>query len=220
MGSHSPTSSLQRKPSLDVQGSTPWRPAHASTFTAACVNSRRIFRKKWTTSLQDILIGALREVISARRWIHDRTTVQVKDTNLSSSTPISHARPRLSEDSSSANGKSSGRGETIVPARRVSTARPGGASDTRSPVGLPGMSLPPVGATPTAASVGAVEVHRARELRWISAMSLTPSSHARKSKKTRKLLQEGVPASVRYQVWAHYDGQQSKAHRRAVCAAR
>jgi hypothetical protein len=86
----------------------------------------------------------------------------------------------------------------------------GGASDTRSPVSPSGMSLPPVGATPTAASVGAVKVHRARELKWISAMSSTPSSHARKSKKIRELLQEGVPASVRYQVWAHLTDSRAK----------
>jgi hypothetical protein len=48
-----------------------------------------------------------------------------------------------------------------------------------------------------------VEAHRARELKWISLMSTTPPTQARKSKKIRKLLQEGVPASVRYQVWAH-----------------
>jgi hypothetical protein len=34
-------------------------------------------------------------------------------------------------------------------------------------------------------------------------MASTPPAQARKSKKIRKLLQEGVPASVRYQVWAH-----------------
>ncbi|TDL21253.1 RabGAP/TBC [Rickenella mellea] len=48
-----------------------------------------------------------------------------------------------------------------------------------------------------------LEAHRARELRWISAMSSTPEAQARKSKKIRKLVIEGVPASVRYLVWAH-----------------
>ncbi|KAI0353295.1 RabGAP/TBC [Trametes cingulata] len=47
-----------------------------------------------------------------------------------------------------------------------------------------------------------MEAHRQRELRWVSAMGSIPASQARKSKKIRKLLLEGVPASVRYQVWA------------------
>jgi hypothetical protein len=65
-------------------------------------------------------------------------------------------------------------------------------------------------AAQTTTSAGAVEAHRARELKWISAISSTPSSHARKSKKFRKLLQEGVPASVRYQVWAHLTDSKAK----------
>jgi hypothetical protein len=72
------------------------------------------------------------------------------------------------------------------------------------------MSLPPV-TTSAASSVGtAVEAHRARELKWISVMSTTPPSQARKGKKIRKLLQEGVPASVRYQVWAHFTDSKAK----------
>jgi len=72
------------------------------------------------------------------------------------------------------------------------------------------MSLPPVAAS-AASNVGAgVEAHRARELKWISLMSTTPPSQARKSKKIRKLLQEGVPASVRYQVWAHLTDSKAK----------
>ncbi|CDO78290.1 hypothetical protein BN946_scf184674.g12 [Trametes cinnabarina] len=47
-----------------------------------------------------------------------------------------------------------------------------------------------------------VEAHRQREQRWITALSSVPASQARKSKKIRKLVLEGVPASVRYQVWA------------------
>ncbi|RPD53232.1 RabGAP/TBC [Lentinus tigrinus ALCF2SS1-7] len=47
-----------------------------------------------------------------------------------------------------------------------------------------------------------VEAHRQRELRWVSAISSIPASQARKSKKVRKMVLDGVPASVRYQVWA------------------
>jgi hypothetical protein len=71
------------------------------------------------------------------------------------------------------------------------------------------MSIPPI--SPVVSSVGAaVEAHRARELKWISVMSTTPPSYARKNKKIRKLLQEGVPASVRYQVWAHLTDSKAK----------
>ncbi|KZS91794.1 TBC-domain-containing protein [Sistotremastrum niveocremeum HHB9708] len=44
-----------------------------------------------------------------------------------------------------------------------------------------------------------MEAHRARELKWMSTIQST--SH--KSKKLRKMLQEPVPSSVRYQVWSH-----------------
>ena len=52
------------------------------------------------------------------------------------------------------------------------------------------------------ASASQIEAHRQRELRWISTMSSIPASQARKTKKIRKMILDGVPASVRYQVWA------------------
>lgn len=55
-----------------------------------------------------------------------------------------------------------------------------------------------------------VEAHRQRELKWISSMSSIPASQARKNKKIRKLLQDGVPSSVRYLVWAHLTDSRSK----------
>lgn len=48
-----------------------------------------------------------------------------------------------------------------------------------------------------------INAHRNRELKWISLMSALDPTQARKSKKVKKLLLDGVPASVRYQVWAH-----------------
>jgi len=45
--------------------------------------------------------------LPGRRWIHGRTTVQVKNPDFELLRP-NPARPRLSEDSSSANGKNSG----------------------------------------------------------------------------------------------------------------
>jgi len=48
-----------------------------------------------------------------------------------------------------------------------------------------------------------INAHRNRELKWVSLMSTLDPTQARKSKKVKKLLLNGVPASVRYQVWAH-----------------
>ncbi|KAH6894787.1 hypothetical protein BKA70DRAFT_1029941, partial [Coprinopsis sp. MPI-PUGE-AT-0042] len=45
-----------------------------------------------------------------------------------------------------------------------------------------------------------------REQKWMSLLGSSPASQARKSKEVRKLLLEGVPASVRYLVWNHLTG--------------
>ncbi|KAI0070101.1 RabGAP/TBC [Panus rudis PR-1116 ss-1] len=75
----------------------------------------------------------------------------------------------------------------------------------------PNPSGPSVITAPTAPTDAAeIEAHRQRELRWMSAISTIPSSQARKSKKIRKLLQEGVPSSVRYLVWAHLTDSRAK----------
>lgn len=55
-----------------------------------------------------------------------------------------------------------------------------------------------------------VEAHRQRELRWITTIASVPAAQARKNKKVRKLLWEGVPASVRYIVWAHLTDSKAK----------
>ncbi len=52
-------------------------------------------------------------------------------------------------------------------------------------------------------SVESMEAHRTRELKWMSLMASSPASQARKSKKVRKILTEGVPSSVRYLVWTY-----------------
>ncbi len=50
--------------------------------------------------------------------------------------------------------------------------------------------------------ISEMTAHRHREQRWIAALAAIPAAQTRKSKKIRKLVLEGVPASVRYQVWA------------------
>ena len=45
--------------------------------------------------------------------------------------------------------------------------------------------------------------HRNREIKWMSLMSSSAASQARKSKKVRKLIVDCVPSSVRYLVWSY-----------------
>ncbi|KAH8980184.1 rab-GTPase-TBC domain-containing protein [Lactarius akahatsu] len=126
------------------------------------------------------------------------------------------SRPRVSEDSS-ANGKSSGsegRPSFLRIDSPATSLTSGGASDTRSPVSTSASIVPPPspGATTltTVIPAATVEAHRALELKWVAVMAVTPSAVARKNKKIRRLLQEGVPASVRYQVWAHLADSRAK----------
>lgn len=156
-------------------------------------------------SLSALRVKSLRDDKQQDDGLREGDTVQVKDMDFELVRP-NVTRPRASEDSF-ANGKSSGN-EGQLPFLRVdspATSMTSGASGPRSPVSPSVPALPPGVSTgpATGGGVGTVEAHRARELKWISAMTSTPPTQARKSKKIRKLLQEGVPASVRYQVWAH-----------------
>ena len=69
------------------------------------------------------------------------------------------------------------------------------ASNSWSP-----LSPPPRATTDSGSSMDA---HRNREIKWMSLMSSSPASQARKSKKVKKLLMDGVPSSVRYLVWSY-----------------
>jgi hypothetical protein len=55
----------------------------------------------------------------------------------------------------------------------------------------------------TTDSGSSMDAHRNREIKWMSLMSSSPASQARKSKKVRKLIMDGVPSSVRYLVWSY-----------------
>ncbi|KZP21794.1 RabGAP/TBC [Athelia psychrophila] len=68
----------------------------------------------------------------------------------------------------------------------------------RSPIGEP----PPI-IRGKPGEPDSIEAHRTRELKWMSLISQVPASQARKNKKIKKLIMEGVPSSVRYLVWAH-----------------
>lgn len=60
-------------------------------------------------------------------------------------------------------------------------------------------------------SAESMDAHRQRELRWMALLPTVPPSQARKNKKVRKLLQEGVPSSVRYLVWCHLTDSKARA---------
>ena len=199
--------SLPRKTSTEIEPSSP---SDSRLPTSAPSSSAPLGRSGSLRS--KISLSALRaKSLRDDDVLHDGDTVQVKDTDFELVRPNT-TRPRVSEDST-ANSKSSGsegRPSFLRVESPATSTTSGGASDTRSPVSPSAMSLPPMTAAQTITSSSAVEAHRARELKWVSAMSSTPPSHARKSKKIRKLLQEGVPASVRYQVWAHLTDSRAK----------
>ena len=60
-------------------------------------------------------------------------------------------------------------------------------------------------------SAESIDAHRQRELKWMALFPAVPPAQARKNKKVRKLLQEGVPSSVRYLVWCHLTDSKARA---------
>ncbi|KAG8905424.1 hypothetical protein FRB99_008970 [Tulasnella sp. 403] len=55
-----------------------------------------------------------------------------------------------------------------------------------------------------------IEAHRAREGKWLATMSSVTPPNAKKSKKVRKLVQEGIPNSVRSVVWLYLTNAKSQ----------
>ncbi|KAF8557153.1 RabGAP TBC [Imleria badia] len=75
----------------------------------------------------------------------------------------------------------------------------------------PRSPLVPAYATAPTESAESIDAHRQRELKWMALFPAVPPSQARKNKKVRKLLQEGVPSSVRYLVWCHLTDSKARA---------
>ncbi|KAF9235091.1 RabGAP TBC [Melanogaster broomeanus] len=65
--------------------------------------------------------------------------------------------------------------------------------------------------SPVVESSESADAHRQRELKWMGLIPAVPPSQARKNKKIKKLLQEGVPSSVRYLVWCHLTDSKARA---------
>lgn len=76
-------------------------------------------------------------------------------------------------------------------------------SHSRSPNGSSTSDVFASVKTPSAIHAASMEAHRMREQKWVTLMSSVPANQARKSKKVKRLLLEGVPSSVRGKVWGH-----------------
>lgn len=144
----------------------------------------------------------------------DTETVQVKGGDFELVKPTLPIPSRNSEDSLATSTYSAPNPDffrTDSPALSFSSG--GAGSGPYSPVlAEPDRSAsPPLTAKPTApVDSSSVEAHRQRELKWMSIFSSVPASQARKTKKVRRLLFEGVPASVRYMVWSHLTDSKAK----------
>ena len=75
----------------------------------------------------------------------------------------------------------------------------------------PRSPLVPTSASASTEPAESIDAHRQRELKWMALFPTVPASQARKNKKVRKLLQEGVPSSVRYLVWCHLTDSKARA---------
>ncbi|EIN12700.1 TBC-domain-containing protein [Punctularia strigosozonata HHB-11173 SS5] len=129
-------------------------------------------------------------------------TVHVKDTDFQLIKPIPPVANSNSDDSLANSARDSKNDSRFLrtDSPSVSMLSGGTSVGTSSPLAEQFDAHP---ASPVVESPTAAEAHRQRELRWISLMTSTPAGQARKSKKVRKLLLEGVPASVRHLVWAN-----------------
>lgn len=141
--------------------------------------------------------------------------MQVKDTGFELVRPsIQFQAPRASEDSGvfgrdlSTDVRQDFRGFLRTESPAVSVSSGGGRSPAAdSPTSSAWPVKPPVSSNPasraTTDSESSMDAHRNRELKWMALMSAVVPAQARKSKKVRKLLMDGVPSSVRYLVWSH-----------------
>lgn len=65
--------------------------------------------------------------------------------------------------------------------------------------------------TPPVESPTSIDAHRQREVKWMALLPMVPPSQARRNKKVKRLLLDGVPSSVRYLVWCHLSDSKARA---------
>ncbi|KAF8436253.1 rab-GTPase-TBC domain-containing protein [Boletus edulis BED1] len=133
----------------------------------------------------------------------ENETVQVQDMDFELVKPsLPPVTGRASQDST----LTSREGDSAKP--DVSPILCDGASMYSS---APRSPLAPTHAAASTESAESIDAHRQRELKWMAVFPTVPPSQARKNKKVRKLLQDGVPSSVRYLVWCHLTDSKTRA---------
>ena len=142
----------------------------------------------------------------------DKPRVQVKDVDFEMVKPTVQGLSVIEEDRSSSPLPSPMRPEFAGSLRSSSPAFSmfSAISSRTAPQPVTTQPDPSAPSEPKPVDQAEVEAHRQRELRWVNVIATVPASQARKNKKVRKLLWEGVPASVRYTVWAHLTDSKAK----------
>ncbi|KAG8963955.1 hypothetical protein FRC05_004357 [Tulasnella sp. 425] len=79
---------------------------------------------------------------------------------------------------------------------------------TRRPSDTPQIKQPDILPSPT--DPESIQAHREREQKWLSVMNSTSAASAKKNKKVRKLVQDGIPNSVRSVVWLYLTNTKSR----------
>lgn len=150
--------------------------------------------------------------IHPSEFSQEQETIQIKDTDFELVKPVMPLSPIAASSSDSLSrtlaSPSLGPNDDASLLRAESPA-PSMWSGSSLRKTIPDQSLSDSGQSVTR-KTSDIEAHRQRELRWMSALSSVPPSQARKSKKIKKLIHEGVPASVRYLVWAHLTDSKGK----------
>ncbi|KIP02681.1 hypothetical protein PHLGIDRAFT_78784 [Phlebiopsis gigantea 11061_1 CR5-6] len=141
----------------------------------------------------------------------DKPKVQVKDVDFELVKPTVHHLAIIDEDPGASSLPDSIPPEGgLLRASSPAFSIVSGLSARKAPPASKNDVRPSAGSEASATAQQEVEAHRQRELRWISMISSVPAAQARKNKKVRRLLWEGVPASVRYLVWAHLTDSKAK----------
>ncbi|KAL0581386.1 hypothetical protein V5O48_000650 [Marasmius crinis-equi] len=148
-------------------------------------------------SLRQDSIGSM-----SRTVLESGETVQVQDMDfelVKPNVPFQSINGRSSEDSSVLRPGSVDQLRAESPAMSIASA----GSRMATGLSTDSAAMRARANTKTSETEATMESHRQRELKWVQIMSSVPPPQARKNKKVRKLIGEGVPSSVRYLVWSH-----------------
>ncbi|KAF8879123.1 rab-GTPase-TBC domain-containing protein [Infundibulicybe gibba] len=164
-------------------------------------------------SLPNLRRNRSRQDEGAGSYAPDVDTVQVQDMDFELVRPniAQFQSPRASGDSNALVREgsldirvelNSAQVRTDSPAVSVSSGNKEPATSVSTSVDVSGSWQPRVNHKGSD-SESSMDAHRQREQKWMTLMSSVTPAQARKSKKVKKLILEGVPSSVRYLVWSH-----------------